>query len=164
MHVVCKWLVRTWTWICVLGLLGGSSTIAAEQRSFAGWEKGSAYDSHYKASDFDQFKGTVEDIVEITPLPGMSKGVGLLVRDEGKETVKVHLGPKDFVDLKGIALKKGDKVKIKGAWAEIGGDDVFMASKVKKGETTELKLRLTKDGTPFWTMTPEEMSRELEKD
>jgi hypothetical protein len=148
----------------VLGLLGGTSIIAAEQRSFAGWEKGGAYDSHYKASDFDQFKGTVEDIVEITPLPGMSKGVGLLVRDEGKEIVKVHLGPKDFVDLKGIALKKGDKVKIKGAWAEISGDDVFMASKVKKGETTELKLRLTKDGTPFWTMTPEEMSREQEKD
>jgi hypothetical protein len=164
MHDVCKWIVKTWTWICVLGLLGASSVIAAEQRSFAGWEKGGAYDNHYKASDFDQFKGTVEDIVEITPLPGMAIGVGLLVRDEGKEIVKVHLGPKDFVDLKTIALKKGDKVKIKGAWAEINGDDILMASKVKKGETTELKLRLTKDGTPFWTMSPEEIARELEKD
>jgi hypothetical protein len=147
----------------VLILLGTGALMAADQASLVGWEKGGAYDKYYKASDLDQFKGTVEDIVEITPLPAMAKGVGLLVRDEGKELVKVHLGPKDFVDLKVIALKKGDKVKIKGAWAEIGGVDIFMASKVKKGETAELKLRLTKDGTPFWTMTPEELAREQEK-
>jgi hypothetical protein len=164
MRVDCKWLMKTWMCLCVLGLLGVSGVMAGEQRSFTGWEKGGAYDAHYKASDFDQFKGIVEDIVNVTPLPGMAEGIGLMVRDEGKEIVKVHLGPKDFVDLKTIGLKKGDKVKVKGAWAELNGDDVFMASKIKKGETTELKLRLTKDGTPFWTMTPEELAREQEKE
>jgi hypothetical protein len=35
-----------------------------------------------------------------------------------------------------------------------------MASKVKKGDHYEFKVRLTKDGTPFWTMSPEELARE----
>jgi hypothetical protein len=35
-----------------------------------------------------------------------------------------------------------------------------MASKVKKGESFELKMRLTRDGTPFWTMTPEQLAKE----
>jgi hypothetical protein len=34
-----------------------------------------------------------------------------------------------------------------------------MASKVKKGDSYEFKVRLTKDGTPFWTMSPEELAR-----
>jgi len=35
-----------------------------------------------------------------------------------------------------------------------------MASKVKRGNDFEFKVRLTKDGTPFWTMTPEQLARE----
>jgi hypothetical protein len=159
-----KWMVTAWATAMLLTVLGIVPGVAGEQRSFPGWEKGSAYDSHYKVSELDQFKGVVEDIIEITPLPGMVKGVGLLVRDEGKDLVTVHLGPQDFVDLRIIALKKGDKVKVKGVWAEIAGKDVLMASKVKKGETTELKLRLTKDGTPFWTMAPDELARQLAQD
>jgi hypothetical protein len=146
--------------VCLQVLATAPSAIAGEQRNFAGWEKGGEYDKHYNASDFDQFKGTVEDIMEVTPLPGMAPGVALTVRDEGKELVKVHLGPKDFVDFKSTGLKKGDKVKVKGVWAEIGGQDVFMASKVKKGETVEVKFRRTKDGIPFWTLTPEELAKE----
>jgi hypothetical protein len=152
--------------LVILSLVGAqilaatASAAAGEQRNFPGWEKGGVYDKHYNVSEFDQFKGTVEDIVEVTPLPGMAPGVGLSVRDEGKELVKVHLGPKDFVDFKSTGLKKGDKVKVKGVWAEIGGQDVFMASKVKKGENVEVKFRRTKDGTPFWTLTPEELAKE----
>jgi len=37
---------------------------------------------------------------------------------------------------------------------------VFLASKVKKGESYEFKGRLTMDGTPFWTMTPEQLAKE----
>ena len=146
--------------VCVQTLATTASAVAGEQRNFPGWEKGGDYDKHYNVSEYDQFKGTVEDIVEVTPLPGMAPGVGLSVRDEGKELVKVHLGPKDFVDVKSTGLKKGDKVKVKGVWAEVGGQDVFMASKVKKGETVEVKFRKTKDGTPFWTLTPEELAKE----
>jgi hypothetical protein len=59
-------------------------------------------------------------------------------------------------------VKKGDRVKIKGAWAEIDNKDVFMASKVKKSDSDvfEFKVRLTKNGKPFWTMTKEELALE----
>jgi hypothetical protein len=58
-------------------------------------------------------------------------------------------------------LKKDERIKIKGVWAEIDGKDVFMASKIKKDPNFEIiKVRLTKDGTPFWTMTPEQLAWE----
>jgi len=31
---------------------------------------------------------------------------------------------------------------------------------VRKGDSPEFKVRLTKDGTPFWTMTPEQLAKE----
>jgi len=77
-------------------------------------------------------------------------GVALLIRDEGKEIVKVHLGPKDFVDLKGIALKKGDRVKVKGVWAEIDGQDVVMAA---KNNMKNQSAPTTFSNTPMWAKT-----------
>jgi hypothetical protein len=74
--------------------------------------------------------------------------------------VMVHLGPKSFVKVDSINLRKGDKVKVKGVWAEIKDEDVFLASKVKKGENVELKVRRTKDGTPYWTLSSEELAKE----
>ncbi|WP_243363184.1 hypothetical protein [Fundidesulfovibrio terrae] len=126
-----------------------------------GWEKGGAYDKFYDAKEADSFKGRVEDIIEITPLPGMAKGVGLTVRDKKDNKVEtVHLGPKDFVDLDSIGLKKGDTVKVAGVWANIGGKDVVMASKVKKDEGVELKVRRSKDGMPWWSLSAEELAKE----
>jgi hypothetical protein len=128
----------------------------------AGWGKDGEYNKLYKPSEFDEFKGNVEEIIEITPLPGMAPGVGLKVKDQDKDLVTVHLGPKSFVKVDSIGLKKGDRVKVKGAWAQIGGKEVFMASKVKKSENVELKVRRTKDGMPYWVMTPEELAKEKE--
>jgi len=34
-----------------------------------------------------------------------------------------------------------------------------MASKVKKGDFFEFKVRVTSDGTPFWTMSPEDQEK-----
>jgi hypothetical protein len=54
--------------------------------------------------------------------------------------------------------------RVKGVWAEINGKDVFIASKVKKDPDFEIiKVRLTKDGTPFWTMTPEQLAMETKR-
>ncbi len=57
-------------------------------------------------------------------------------------------------------MKKGDRLKIKGCRAVIDQKEVFMAAKVKKGNYFEFKVRLTKSGQPFWTMTREELIRE----
>jgi len=53
-------------------------------------------------------------------------------------------------------VRKFEKLR---AWAEINGRDVFMGSKIKKGDYWELKVRLTKSGRPSWTMTPDELAR-----
>ena len=59
-----------------------------------------------------------------------------------------------------VGVKPGERVKVKGVWAEINGHDIFMAAKIKKGDYFEFKVRLTSDGTPFWTMTPEQLEKE----
>ena len=94
-------------------------------------------------------------------MPGMSPGTVVIVR-EGSATFEVHLCPTWYRKPSEIRLKKNDRVKIKGAWAEINGKDVFMASKIKQDPNTEIiKVRLTKDGTPFWTMSAEQLAKEM---
>ncbi len=51
-------------------------------------------------------------------------------------------------------------VKIVGAWAEIDGKDLIMAIRSRRTEDVELKVRRTRDGFPYWGMTPEEIAKE----
>jgi len=134
--------------------------VTAERRDMGGWEKAGAYDRHYDVGEVDEFKGKVKTVKTVVPLPGMSPGVALEVDVGESDSVLVHVCPIWFADIRKIGVKKGDKVKIRGAWAEISGKEVFMASKIKKGEEFEFKVRMTKDGTPFWTLSPEELARE----
>ncbi|NMC48557.1 MAG: hypothetical protein GYA47_03865 [Desulfovibrio sp.] len=150
------WCMLAATW-CLLAFTAAH----AGDAGLAGWEKGGTYDALFDVSESDSFKGKVIEIMDITPMPGMAPGIGLVVedkKDKRKETV--HLGPKTAVDLSGIGLKEGDMVKVVGAWAEIDGKDVIMAIKVKKAEDVELKVRRTRDGFPYWGMTSEELARE----
>ncbi|MBW2583272.1 MAG: hypothetical protein JRE36_06775, partial [Deltaproteobacteria bacterium] len=84
---------------------------------------------------------------------------------EGSDVFEVQLCPTWYRKPSEIRLKKNARIKLKGVWAEINGKDIFMASKIKKDPDIEiLKVRLTKDGTPFWTMTPEQLAMEMKKD
>ncbi|MEA4857843.1 MAG: hypothetical protein AAGU21_01550 [Solidesulfovibrio sp.] len=130
-----------------------------------GWEKGGEYDRLFDPKEADSLKGRVVKILDIKPLPGMAPGIGLQLEDKKDKTLElIHLGPKEFVDLGAIGLKEGDQVKVMGAWAEMDGQDVLMATKVKKDENVQLKVRRTKDGFPFWSMTPEERKAESSGD
>ena len=55
---------------------------------------------------------------------------------------------------------KDISTKVSGSWAVIDGKDVLMAAKVKQGDSFVFKVRLTKDGTPFWSLSPEELAKE----
>lgn len=147
----------------IIGLLG-SSAAQPPVSNMGGWEKGGAYDRLYNAQELDKIKGTVLKIQEVTPMEGMSPGVALVVEDKDGTKALVHLGPRWFIDPKTMGIQVGDTVKITGCWADIQGQEVFMASKVKKGDQFEFKVRLTKDGTPFWTMSPEELAKERAAD
>lgn len=149
-----------WKMVVILSLaVAGATGAAADADGLKGWGVSDPYNKLYKAKELERFKASVIKVVEVTPMPGMAPGIALEVR-EGSETILVHLGPAAFLKQADIGIKPGDRVDIRGCWAEINGKDVLMASKVKKGGNFELKLRLTKDGTPFWTMTPEQLAKE----
>jgi hypothetical protein len=139
-------------------LLGAVAGPAAAD-SLKGWGESDPYNRLYNPKEAERFKATVVKVVEVVPLPGMAPGVAIEVR-EGSETILVHLAPTAFLKPGDTGLRPGDRVSVRGCWAEVGGKDVLMASKIKKGDSFELKLRLTKDGTPFWTMTPEQLAKE----
>ncbi len=125
-----------------------------------GWEVGSEYNNHYDVREFEKIRAWFIRAKKVIPMPGMSPATVVEVL-EGAETIEVHLCPTWYRKPSDIKLKKNERIKIKGVWAEIDGKDVFMASKIKKDPNTEIiKVRLTKDGTPFWTMTPERLAWE----
>lgn len=131
----------------------------AEATGLTGWEKGSTYNSHYDYKERDAIKGKVVQFKEVVPLPGMAPGTAL-VFDEDGQNILVHLCPVAYADAQQTGIRKDIKTKIAGSWATVGNEDVFMAAKIKQGENFEFKVRLTKDGTPFWTMSPEELAKE----
>lgn len=146
----------------IMSLIASGAGSAQEQNpKMAGWEIGSPYNKLYKVADMDAFKATVEEIKEVVPLPGMSPVVALVVRESKTEKILVHVAPSWFINTRNIGIRKGERVHIRGAWAEINGSEVFMASKIKKGDHFYLKVRLTSDGTPFWTMSPEQLAKEI---
>jgi len=128
-----------------------------------GWERDSEYNKLYHPEKLEKIKGVLVEIVEITPMEGMSPGMGLVMEMEERENVTVHLGPKWFTKLLVLGFNPGDPVKAKGVWAEIDGRKVFMASKVRRGEFFEVKFRTTRDGAPYWTMSDEEIIQHDER-
>ncbi len=135
------------------------STQLTMAEDIKGWEIDSKYNSYYNYKERDSLKGILKKFKKVTPLPGMATGTALIL-EEGDEDILVHLCPQSFADAKATGLRRGVKTKVKGSWAFINDQDIFMAAKAKQGEHFEFKVRLTKDGTPFWTMTPDELARE----
>ncbi|MFZ0612500.1 MAG: hypothetical protein WAM73_09700 [Desulfobacterales bacterium] len=146
--------------LMAFGLAATAAVAAGTPKEMGGWELGSPYNKHYKASELDSLRAEVVKVAEVVPMAGMAPGVALQVKESGDEVVEVQVCPSWYIEPGNIGLKRGDKVKIRGVWAEIDGRDVFLVSKIKKGDYFTLKVRLTKDGTPFWTMSPEELAKE----
>ena len=137
---------------------------AEEKKDMQGWGIDDPYNQHYDVREFENIRAWFVRAKEVVPMPGMSPATAIEVL-EGAETIEVHLCPTWFRKPSEIRLKKNERIKIKGVWAEINGKDVFMASKVKKDPNTDIiKVRLTKDGTPFWTMTPEQLAKEMSQE
>ena len=136
-----------------------TSAGAEEKRDMGGWGLNDPYNTLYDVKEFEKMRAWVKKVKTVVPMPGMSPGVALDVY-EGSADFEVHLAPVWYLKPGEVGIKQGDRIKIKGAWAEINGEDVFIASKIKKGDYWELKVRLTKSGKPFWTMTPDELDRE----
>lgn len=147
----------------IITAAGGS---AEEKKDMQGWGIDDPYNQHYDLREFEKIRVWVIRVTEVVPMPGMSPGTAVIVQERvGSEEFEVQLCPTWYRKPSEIMLKKNDRVKIKGVWAEINGKDVFMASKIKKDPDLDvIKVRLTKDGTPFWTMTPEQLAKEMSEE
>jgi hypothetical protein len=164
MQMKLKWLTAVAALVLISITVNFQYASAEEKRDMQGWEIGSPYNKLYDVREFEKIRAYVIRVKEVIPMPGMSPATALDVR-EGAYVYEVQLCPTWYRKPSEIRLKKNERIKIKGVWAEINGKDIFMASKIKKDPNTEIiKVRLTKDGTPFWTMTPEQLARELKKD
>lgn len=136
---------------------------AAEKVGYAGWEADSTYNGYYNSKERDSLKGQIVQFKEVTPLPGMDPGTAFILEESGEKTL-VHLCPVAFSSADETGIRKGMKSKVSGSWAVIDGQDVFMAAKVKQGDSFVFKVRLSKNGYPFWNLPPEELAKELASD
>lgn len=164
MQFSTKRILQTTLLFALCLIIGIGSAQAGEERDMQGWGIDDPYNQHYDVREFEKIRAYVVRLKEVVPMDGMSPATVLEVR-EGAYIHEVHLCPTWYRKPGEIRLKKNERIKIKGVWAEINGKDIFMASKVKKDPDTEIiKVRLTKDGTPFWTMTPQRLAKEMRQD
>lgn len=164
MQFLFKSIVLSILIVSVSLVVGLDGVQADEQRDMQGWGIDDPYNKLYDIREFESIRAWVVAVKEVVPMPGMSPATALDVR-EGAYTYEVHLCPTWYRKPSEIRLKKNDRIKIKGAWAEIKGKDIFIASKIKKDPDIEIiKVRLTKDGTPFWTMTAQQLAKEMAED
>jgi len=144
-------------------MISSNGAAAGNDRNMGGWGIDDPYNKFYDVKEFERIRAWVKRIKTVTPLPGMYPGVALDVY-EGNQEFEVQIAPVWFVKPNEIGIKPGDRIKINGVWAEMNGKDVFLASKIKKGDYWEFKVRSTKNGKPFWTMTLEELARETDQE
>ena len=159
-------IIRKFGWvISLLAFLsiGISGIVAAEQPHMQGWGMEDVYNKHYDVAKLEKFKAKVLRIKEVIPMPGMAPGVAMDVKNDS-DIIEVQICPTWFARPDEIGIMKGDRVSLRGVRANINGKDIFMASKIKKEDYFELKVRFTKDGIPFWTRTPDELFKENKKE
>ena len=127
---------------------------------YDGWELDSEYNNLFDPKERDSIKGDITKFITVTPIKGMAPGTAFVLDEGGGEKVVVHVCPEAYATARETGLRRGDWVKVKGVWADVGDESVFLAAKIRKDNEYAFKVRLTSDGTPFWTLTPEQLAKE----
>ncbi len=106
-------------------------------------------DRMYNPQAAQTITGKVVSVTRRTPKrPGRPAMVSLVLQTD-KGTVRVHLGPADYLDQQALKLAAGDQVSIKGIRHTRGNRTTFIAGEVTKGGQV-LKLRDDVTGRPLW--------------
>ncbi len=160
MYIQFTSIMRLGIILLAFASISANGVRAEEKQDMGGWGVDDPYHGHYRAVKFEKFKARVLKVKEVIPMPGMAPGVAIDVKMEAKRSrkiIEVQICPTWFARPDDIGIRKGDRVNIRGVRAMINDKEVIMASKIKKEDYFELKVRFTRDGTPFWTLTPEEV-------
>jgi hypothetical protein len=80
--------------------------------------------------------------------PGRPDRVTMVLQTD-KETIKIHMGPADYLDRQALRLAPGDQVEVKGMRITRSKGTLFIAGAVKKGDQI-LQLRDDATGRPLW--------------
>lgn len=113
-----------------------------------GWGQQGGYGRMYNPQTVETDKGQVLKVDLITPMKGMCQGVHLLLKTD-KEQLSVHLGPSWYVTNQDVQINTGDDIEVTGSRVDFQGQQVIIASQVKKGDQV-LVLR-DKNGVPMWS-------------
>lgn len=110
------------------------------------------YSDLWNPDRIETITGEVQAVEAIAPGdPGMGRGIGVRLRfrkAEGMGTRHVHLGPAWYLEQELPKLRPGESVVVTGSPAQWGGEEVIIASEIRKGDKT-VQLR-TYDGRPAW--------------
>ena len=140
--------------IMLMATVFASASEAIAQRGMGrgrgprGWGPENEYCLMYKPDTTVSISGEVVSVEKTVPKKGMFYGVHLMVETD-KKTIAVHLGPGWYIENQGITFKPEDKLEITGSKVTFDGEQVIIASEVKKGDEV-LKLR-DGNGIPAWS-------------
>jgi len=103
----------------VMSLTGAALCSAGD---YDGWEAGSEYNSLYDSRERDSIKGDIAKFITVTPLEGMAPGTAFLLDEGDGEKIVVHVCPEAYATGRETGLRRGDWVKVKGVWADVGDE------------------------------------------
>ncbi|MCE5325971.1 MAG: PRC-barrel domain-containing protein [Planctomycetaceae bacterium] len=113
------------------------------------WLPDSDYNNQFSADKISTITGTIDSVSTFRPAANATPGERLRIQGEDGKAYIVQLGPRSFVDAKGLNLASGDKISVTGSHVEMEGRMVVMATELRKGDQT-LQLR-DRQGKPLWT-------------
>jgi len=116
--------------------------------SIEAWKADSQYNQQFKADEVQTMQGTIQSVGTFHPESGSTAGLRLRVKTQDGKSMIVHAGPRAYASQKGLNFHYGDEVTITGSQAKIDGQNVVLASQLKKGDQT-LQLR-NEQGQPQW--------------
>jgi hypothetical protein len=116
----------------------------------AGLEQGDGRAARmYNPQAVETLAGKVEAVNRRAPKRPGWPALVILDLQTGQGTVKVLMGPADYIDQQALKLAAGDQVEVKGMRVTRPKVNLFIAGAVKKGDQI-LQLRDDTTGRPLW--------------
>jgi len=116
-----------------------------------GWGISTPYGQIFNTETIISFETEVIRIDRFIPFKGMTEGVELVVKLNGKQA-SVHLAPAWYLEYKNFNVEEGDKIKVSGSHIDFNGIPAIIATKIV-GDDDILNLR-DEMGFPVWSAVP----------
>lgn len=139
-----------WVALLIAGLMAGQAQAQMAMRWIGteGWGQATPYERLFNQFNLQVVTGSIYKIDTVTPMPGMSVGIQLIIRTATREELTVHLGPAWYVRHQDMDLTLNDNVEVRGARFSLKGKDVIAAFEVRT--SSRVLLLRDEDNVPYW--------------